>query len=1018
MSEKNKEITELLEKNSIFGLFLDALEIESLINVIPAKKVHAGDIVFKEGDQALDLVIPIDTEIELFTEISQGKETQTGTLRPGRASNLYAVVRELPFQYSGKAKNDGRVLILPWKEVLALTRDESTLESYLKLVTESRTILNLSKEIHEVGCSQKFRVELVGSLSKTPIDTQNWIQYEGKPSLFAFFVSEGVVHAYKNSSSGKFNQTHMVTLQTWQNWIEAETSEKSLKSYRTAGNALVFKIDSKSLQKVKEKFPKDYEIYKNWIIDSKIPDESEDEEEDIEEENLFKEIPKPKKSWFRYPFVQQNDEMDCGPACLAMISKYFGNPISIQRWRELVSTKQEGTSFFALAKGAEEIGFTCHGIYAEDIDDLDDDYFPIIFLRKYHFSVIYKKTKKHFVVADPGIGILKMDRETFYDGFENTVLLIKPTEKFFQQPSDQTKYRHYFNLLKGYGKEISMILSSSALLVIFSLFTPLLMQLIMDEVLTKKDVKLLGVTLAAGVTIAICQGLMIWIRGYYISYITSKFDFRSGSAFLQKVFSLPYHFFSTRHVGDFTRRLSEMERLRQFLTSTVLTTVLDIVTLGLYGILLLLYHPQIAIVTFIAAPLLVGLSMLFSKKLETSFLDQFRSRSELESLLTDSVKGASTIKSLSAEVATRWKLEEKLVNTLRSRYQFSVTASALSSVGHSYHQVSTLCLMATAAYLGIRGDLSPGQVVSISVVVGYIMKPFFSLASNWAGIQEFKAVVSRLNDVFLSRSENFRQESRPAIRKEKLRGEIEFRNVWFRYGGEDEDWALKGLSFRIEPGTKVAIVGESGSGKSSIAFLLSRLYEPQKGEILIDGRDYREYDAHWLRSQIGFLQQEPALFYGTLAENIAYGSPKVEDEQIRNCAKIADAHNFIMSKPSYYNHFIQHGGMGLSGGEKQRIALARTIFSEPSVLLLDEATAALDGATERRVLTRLLAHAKDSTIINISHRSQCVAAFDYSIILHEGKNIAQGKHEELLDTHPKYQDLFGNSDSHPERKVA
>jgi ABC-type bacteriocin/lantibiotic exporter with double-glycine peptidase domain len=386
------------------------------------------------------------------------------------------------------------------------------------------------------------------------------------------------------------------------------------------------------------------------------------------------------------------------------------------------------------------------------------------------------------------------------------------------------------------------------------------------------------------------------------------------------------------------------------------------------------------------------------------FNEIFATRANQESLLTDLIKGVGTVKLLNAEVAARWKYEEALTDTLKARNSFSLLASGLASVTDGYAQIVKYGLMGFAAYWGIRGSLSPGQVVAISMLAGQIIGPFQNLAHNWPDIQEIKTVFSRLDDIFLTASE---QTNERGVVKAKFTGEIEFQNVWFRYGGDSSEWVLRGASFKIKAGQHVSIVGPSGCGKSTVAHLLARMFEPTQGQILIDGRDYREYDIHWLRSQIGLLQQEPVLFAGNVAENIAFGKPKFSFQEVEAAAKLADANDFITKKNLAYFYSIDYGGIGLSGGQKQRLALARTLCANPSLIILDEATSMLDGISEANLLRNIYSKYKDKTILSIAHRYTTARASDFVLIMENGRVAGFGTHENLEAEEGIYTQLFG-----------
>ncbi len=369
------------------------------------------------------------------------------------------------------------------------------------------------------------------------------------------------------------------------------------------------------------------------------------------------------------------------------------------------------------------------------------------------------------------------------------------------------------------------------------------------------------------------------------------------------------------------------------------------------------------------------------------------------------MRSVATIKTLGAEVAARWRFEEALVATLRNRYRFQITAGTLGAVSDVAHRIISVGIIGLAAYLAIQGAMTPGQVVAASILAAGVIGPFHSLARMWADLQEVWTVFDRLNDVFLAEPEQ--QPGGPALIKGRLRGEIEFKDVWFRYGGESGEWALKGVSFRILPGQRVALVGPSGAGKSTVALLIARLYEPTQGTILVDGRDYREYDRRWLRRQIGLFLHEANLFRGTILDNIAYGDSSPDRARVEQAAEMANAVEFITAKPTGYDYLITHGGLGLSDGQKQRIALARILYTDPSLLVLDEGTSALDARLERAILQALQRSFHDRTLISIVHRMPLLSLYDYFVVLQAGQVTAFGTHDELVRQGGYYAEVFG-----------
>ncbi len=1013
MALNSEQVLDLLLKQSLLGMVFSSKELEQFLIQFPPRKAASGDCLAQEGNLAAHLLVSVDSDFRLTSKSQSGENTAHGSVKPGRAVNLYSVLRGLPFQYSAIATSNCQYLAIPWASLEPFIARVSGLKEYLALVTENSTVRQMAKDLEEIGCSKQFAIRVLGSIKSIQFAPQTWILQQGEVPTFAFCVQEGAVHAFQKSKNENLISLWQVPLRQWQFWKECRVKTASPYCFRSLTSVQLFSIDAAIIRAVRAEFPTDSIKLDDLLSSLKVrpnPEITEAEQEIESFKDLFpKQVLGKMKFTLRYPFVQQKDQMDCGPACLSMISKCYGNPISVQFWRERVQTSHEGTTLFDLARGAEKNGFICHSIAIEDLEQVDADLLPAIVLRKHHYCVLYKITSKHVILGDPGLGIRRVSHEEFYDGFENALLLLKPEDSFFKIHSTKTRYSHYFTLFHGYKREFLLALICSFILVVFSLFPPVLLQIILDEVLAKKDVRLLGTILAAGAVVLICQGILTWIRAYYVAFISAKIDFVAASAFLRKVFSLPYSFFATRHSGDFTRRLAELERVREFLTNYLMKTVLDIVTLGVYGAMLFYYSPTVAGMTFIAAPMLVGLCMLFSRKLKGSYLEMFNQRTEQDGLFLDLIKGAGLIKSLNAEVAARWRFEERLAGATKSLYEFSKTSASLTAVVSVHNAVSRFGLLGFATYLAIQGKLSPGQVLALAMIVNNIFDPFLSLSNSWAAFQELKISVERLNDVFLTQSEHSSQRGArtSGVRKSSLRGEIEFQDVWFRYGGDSSAWVLKGVSFKVEPGQNVAIVGPSGSGKTTIAQLLSGLYEPTKGQILIDGQDYRSYDPSWLKSQIGYLFQESNLFYGTVMENIAFASPEIDEQRAIASAKLAGAHDFISEKSTGYGYYITHGGLGLSGGQKQRIAIARMLYNNPSVFVLDEATSALDGATERLLVDQLKETTAGKTILSIAHRYSTVLMSDFALIMKEGKLHSFGTHEELQRSNSLYIELFG-----------
>ncbi len=998
-----------IENFTVMGLLFNHDQIEELLLKYPPLIALPKTTLIVEGQASRHLIFSIN---EAFYVNSSMTVSSDVPLAPGRSFNLYSLLRGFPFQYNLCTKNETLYFQLPWHEIQNRIDSLPSLKKYLLMMTEREDFKILAKDCDHAGCSKEFRLAFLGSLEEVKMAPHTWLAKQDETVIEPFILLEGIVQASK-TIGGKRVQSHWkLPLRSWTNWTEASANLAGRFSLRSQSNISLFKLPAKIQRQLKDEFPDDFQKYTNWITNSGLVDNETLENEtdvDVDLNEILENSPTTKFQWWKkFPFVMQNDQMDCGPACLAMISCFYGKELPLQFWRSQLSTNREGTSLFDIAVVAEKNGLISHAFEAENLSAIDSATLPVIVLRKYHYMVLYKIAKDYVVVGDSGYGIKKMTHHEFHQGFEQVYLFMRPTAEFSEHTVESEPNSHFFKLGMVFKNEILLALACSIFLVCISLAPPILTQTLLDDVIGTKDTDLLKIILGGFFGFIIFNQMMTWARAYYVNYISSKFDFLAKSSFVQKMLSLPYQYFATRHVGDFTRRLQEFEKVRSFITNTGITLLLNFFSLIIYFCALFLYNYKIGLLALVLAPPFLFISMAFSRKLTTLYSETFTSMSDQDSYITDVIKGIQSIKSMGAELSARRRFEERLAKTLKSRYRFQLTGVMLVGFVDMYFYLVKYGMMGFTVYLAMHRELTPGQVVALSMIISQVLEPFEKMAYQWSDFQEVKAVLSRLNDVFLATSENA-SSLKLGQKHDHFHGEIEFKDVWFKYGGEGSDWILKGVSFRIEAGENLAIVGPSGSGKSTIVQLLVRMYTPNKGQIFIDGKDYREYDLNWLREKIGLITQESHLFACSIEENLTFPFGEIEAEKMQKAAEIADASNFIEKKSGHYKHLVPSGGYGFSGGEKQRLTLARTLYKNPSLLILDEATSALDGISEKTFLKNIHMWSKDKTIISIAHRFSTVKYSNLVLVLNEGRLVALGTHDELAQTCALYQELFAET---------
>jgi ATP-binding cassette subfamily B protein len=368
------------------------------------------------------------------------------------------------------------------------------------------------------------------------------------------------------------------------------------------------------------------------------------------------------------------------------------------------------------------------------------------------------------------------------------------------------------------------------------------------------------------------------------------------------------------------------------------------------------------------------------------------------------LSGIQTVKAQNVEMISRWKWQDFYSQYIARTFEKTITGTALTETSQVLQKLSQLLVLWVGASLVLKGEMSLGQLIAFRIISGYVTQPMLRLSGIWQNIQELKVSFERLADV-VDTPEESNEDDKQKIPLPPLDGRVVFENVSFTFPGTSAA-VLQNINLDIPPGTFVGIVGQSGSGKSTLTKLLSRLYAPGQGRVLIDGYDIDKVELYSLRRQIGIVPQEPLLFSGSVAENIALTDPDATSDSIVEAASMACAHEFIMELPSGYSTNVGERGAGLSGGQRQRIALARTLLSRPKMLVLDEATSALDYDTERRVCNNLLENLEHCTVFFITHRLSTIRRADLIVMMHQGAVVETGTHDELIARKGRYFALY------------
>jgi ATP-binding cassette subfamily B protein len=490
---------------------------------------------------------------------------------------------------------------------------------------------------------------------------------------------------------------------------------------------------------------------------------------------------------------------------------------------------------------------------------------------------------------------------------------------------------------------------------------------------------------------------------------TNRIDMRLGAEVIDHLLRLPLNYFDRRPVGELGTRIAELEKIRNFLTGQALTTLLDTAFSVIYIVVMVLYSWLLTLIALCVLPIQIGLTVIGAPLFRRQYRDTAQENARTQSHLVEVLTGIQTVKAQNVEMISRWKWQSLYSNYIARSFEKTITGTAISETSQVLQKLSQLLVLWVGATLVLKGEMSLGQLIAFRIIAGYVTQPLLRLSSIWQNIQELKVSFERLADV-VDTPEESDEADKGKIPLPPIDGEVRFDQVCFSFqqGGP---LTLNHIDLTIPAGTFVGVVGQSGSGKSTLTKMLSRLYSPNSGRIFVDGYDIDKVELYSLRRQIGIVPQEPLLFTGSVAENIALTDPDATSEAIVEAARLACAHDFIMELPGGYSANVGERGANLSGGQRQRLALARTLLSRPRLLVLDEATSALDYDTERRVCDNLVDNLQHCTVFFITHRLSTIRRADQIVMLHDGAIAEVGTHDDLIERRGRYYALYRQQES-------
>lgn len=628
---------------------------------------------------------------------------------------------------------------------------------------------------------------------------------------------------------------------------------------------------------------------------------------------------------------------------------------------------------------------------------------PIIAKNKNgEFFIIAKSQEEDFMVLFPDkIQPEVLSKEELAQIWDGTSVLI--TKKGIVDREAVFSFKWFIPTILKFKKEFIQVLLAVFIIQILGILTPVMTQVVVDKVLVHRSISTLNV-IVIGIAIVYVYELILGLsKNYVFTHTTNRIDVMLSYKLFKHLFALPLKYFESRRVGETVARVRELDSIRNFLTGTPLSSMIDLVFIIVYIVVLFCYNKMLTIIVICSIPVYAILSAIVTPLFKKRLDEKFETGANTQSFLVESITGIQTVKSYALEPKFEKKWGDLQSDYVRASYRTSMVSATAGTTGQFIQKVFDLLILFFGAKAVMDGNFSVGQLVAFRMLSGRVSGPVLRLVQFWQEYQQASLSVKRIGDIFNTAPEPILNANQAVM--PKINGKIVFDKVHFRYnpqGGE----VIKGMSFEIEPGTIVGVVGRSGSGKSTISKLIQRLYIPEGGKISIDGMDISLVNPAMLRKQIGVVLQENFMFNGTVIENISIHYPAASMEQIIHCAKIAGAHDFILELPNGYNTVIGEKGMGLSGGQKQRVAIARAILANPRILIFDEATSALDYESESIIQNNLKEICKGRTVLIIAHRLSTLKDAQKIMVIDKGSLVEYDTHEQLMRQEGLYCHLY------------
>lgn len=949
--------------------------------------LNQGQTLIRAGVHETHVFVVLEGTLRLIGKEPIKNELFTvGRLGPGDMVGVIDIMRQSPCE-AAIARQQCRLLSIPTELIINLLReDKGLMNGFEKLSSpcEGAALLNI----------------VLKKINPPPLDTKQWILEQ----INASRAKENGVKATKlllstcipgyeeqvgcvitEEQAKQMDGRSALPLRFWK-WENMTVDTKNISQENDGG---VRNLDKKKIEDITSPI-------KNWTPSKTL---------DLTEVGLREAQSESDLQGFKP--IRGKGPVGANLATLRMVARAYGTPCPVdvlEKTLEGAVERAGSVPIQGMGQLAETMGLQTQ-VGEVRFDQLHKLELPVMVEKKTHYALITEVTNKEILLADPEQGWIKLEKDIAQKDWGDKVKVVL-LKRLDDTPKKTFGWGWFTPVIKRFKWPLIQVLLASLFIQLFQLANPLLIQQIIDKVVSQSNLSALQVLGAALVASALFQGLLTAVRTWLLMDTTDRMDLLLGSQVIDKLLRLPLKFFENRPVGELSQRLSELGNLRGFLTGTAITSALDLLFATIYILIMVTYSPLLTVVALGTVPLYVIMVLFIAPLYRRLIRKQAQFAAKTQSHLIETLSGIQTVKAQHFELNSRWRWQERYSGQIAEGFKSVVLGSSAGEVGNFLNQLSSLLIIWVGVYQVVNGDLSLGQMIAFRIIAGYVTGPILRLSSLWQGFQQVEISMERLADIVDQVPETDEKDANQ-ISLPAISGNVKIEDLRFRFGKQGPN-QIDGVNLEIPSGSFIGIVGQSGSGKSTLMKLIPRLYEADEGRILIDNYDISKVNLSSVRQQIGIVPQDCLLFEGTIRDNITMNHPEADTDSVIRVAKAAAAHDFIMELPDGYGTHLGERGAGLSGGQRQRIAIARTLLQNPNLLILDEATSALDYDTESTVCMNLQKALAGKTVFFITHRLSTVRHADRIVLMHKGKIVEQGFHEELIKAGGRYASLYAH----------